>query len=205
MGPNNSSDDEVHSPDDIYEDSDGAGIEQSAIYEGVHFPCINEKVYTIVLTPRCDIYWSKADYIIMGGLVTAQQIFRYWLLKNKRTPPQIAGEEPLRSKNKVEKIHETFVHDYIGNRELRYHFLPSFKDRFPHSFVDFQLVESFNQNYITGLKKIAVLKSPWRESVPTRYAAYSGRIGTEDYSKQLVDEIMNQISDLTWVLTTNTP
>jgi len=192
MGLRNRSDSEVHSFQEIYENSFDADVEQSTIYKGVYFSCIKEKIFGIVLTPACDIYWQKANYIKIAGLLPAEQIFEQWLLKNGRTPLEIAGVDPLPSEKRVRNIHGAFVKDYIANREIRYHFLPSHKNIFPHSFVDFQLVESFEPDYIKKLEKIAVLKSPWRESIPARYAAYCGRLGTKTYSENLVEKIMTK-------------
>lgn len=187
---------ELDRVDEIYEDSFDDNVEQSAIYGKVYFPCIKEEVFAIVLTPVCDIYWDKADYIRMAGFIPAEQIFEQWLRKNEFKPEQIIGIEALRSQKQVTKVHEKFAKDYIGNREIRYHFVPSYKGRFPHSFVDFQLVESFAPSDVKGFEKITVLRSPWKESILPRYAAYCGRVGTKAYSKSLVQEIINQISHL---------
>ena len=190
---------ELDRVDKIYEDSFDDSIEQSTIYRGVHFPCIKEEIFAIVLTPTCDIYWDKAQYIRMVGFIPAEQIFEQWLKKNKFSPEQIIGIEPLGSEKKVEKLHRRFAKDYLGNsREIRYHFIPSYKEKFPHSFVDFQLVESFSPGDVEGFEKVAVLKSPWRESILARYASYCGRVGIKTYSEKLIDVIVDQISRLTW-------
>lgn len=189
---------EVSNPEEIYEDYVGADPEQSAIYKGVRFTCITAEMFGIVVTPACDIYWKKAQYVKIAGILPVEQVFFAWLEKNGCTPEQIAGITRLPSKTKVDKLHNRFAEWYIKNREIRYHFLPSCQDIFPHSFVDFQLVESFYPDTIRKLEKITVLKSPWRESIPARYASYCGRIGTKEYSKNLVEDIIGQTSHLKW-------
>jgi len=191
--------DELESLDEIYEDSFDDRIEQSAIYRGVFFPCIKKDIVAIVLTSVCDIYQDKADFIRMAGFIPTERIFEKWLQKKyDYTPEQIIGITPLRSQTKVENTHASFVKDLLGQKEIRYHFVPSYKDKFPHSFADFQLVESFSPSDVRGFDKVAVMKSPWKESILARYAAYCGRVGTKAYSKNLTDLIMNRISHLTW-------
>lgn len=187
---------EVSDPEEIYEDSPGPDVEQSAIYKGVHFSCINEEIFGIVVTPACDIYWKKAQYVKMAGILPAEQVFFAWLEKNGCTRDEIGGIVAVRSKKRFNNLHNNFAEWYIGNREIRYHFLPSYQDILPHSFVDFQLVESLYPDSTKKLEKIAVLKSRWKEAIPARYASYCGRIGTKDYSKKLVGDIINQVSDL---------
>lgn len=191
--------DELESLDEIYEDSFDDRIEQSAIYRGVLFPCIKKKIVAIVLTPVCDIYQDKADFIRMAGFIPAERIFEKWVEKKyDYTPEQIIGVTPLKNQQKVEKTHTNFAKDLLGQKEIRYHFVPSYENKFPHSFVDFQLVESFSPSDVRRFDKAAVMKSPWKESILARYAAYCGRVGTKAYSKNLRDVIMDKISRLTW-------
>lgn len=74
MSVQNDPQNELESLDDIYQDSFDDSIEQSAIYRGVLFPCIKQEIVAIVLTPVCDIYWEKAQYIRMAGFIPAEQI-----------------------------------------------------------------------------------------------------------------------------------
>jgi len=191
--------DELKSLDEIYEDEFDDRIEQSAIYKEVFFPCIKKTIVGIVLTPVCDIYQDKADFIRMAGFIPAELIFEKWLQKKYAyTDEQIAGITPLKNKKKVSNTHTSFVNDLLKQREIRYHFISSCRDEFPHSFVDFQLVESLPLSDVNKSNKVAVMKSPWKQSVLARYAAYCGRVGTKEYSTSLTDLIMNRISRLTW-------
>lgn len=135
----------------------------------------------------------------MAGFIPAEGIFEKWVEKKyDYTAEQIIGVTPLKSQQKVERTHTNFAKDLLGQKEIRYHFVPSYKDKFPHSFVDFQVVESFPPSDVKGFDKVAVMKSPWKQSILARYAAYCGRVGTKAYSEKLMDVIMNQISCLTW-------
>ena len=163
------------------------------------FPRIKKTIVGIVLTPVCDIYQDKADFIRMAGFIPAELIFEKWLQKKYAyTGEQIAGITPLKNKKKVSNTHTSFVNDLLKQREIRYHFISSCRDEFPHSFVDFQLVESLPLSDVNKSNKVAVMKSPWKQSVLARYAAYCGRVGTKEYSTSLTDLIMNRISRLTW-------
>ena len=189
--------DKLHDFDEIYENPENNDVEQSAIYAEVSFSCVTRTRFGVILTPICDIYWQKADYVKVAGLIPADRILEQWLLKSKKlTPEQIVGGQPLKSQAKVETIWKDFVKWYVNNREIRYHFLPSYRDIFPHSFVDFQLVESFRLPDIQGYTKVAVLKPPWGAEVLGRYSSYCGRIGTRDYSEELLGQIMGAICRL---------
>lgn len=191
--------DELESLDEIYQDSFDDRIEQSAIYRGVLFPCIKKKIVAIVLTPVCDIYQDKADFIRMAGFIPAERIFEKGVEKkyeytprtdNRSNPPK----EPAESRESPYQLCERFARAK-GNK---YHFVPSYENKFPHSFVDFQLVESFSPSDVRRFDKVAVMKSPWKQSILARYVAYCGRVGTKAYSKNLRDVIMDKISRLTW-------
>ena len=68
------------------------------------------------------------------------------------------------------------------------------QDFFHHSVIDFQLVETKKYYYelFSELndKKIAQLKSSWRESVLVRFSNYNSRIGVIDYDDDFVDQLL---------------
>ena len=76
------------------------------------------------------------------------------------------------------------------------YFLPELKGVIKNSFIDFQVVQTFNIAEIENYKKLTVLRSPWREAIPSRYAAYCLRIGTPEYTKDSLRTVFDNISNL---------
>ena len=183
---------------EMYRGPQNSDVEQSAIFAEVYFCFLEAYIYAVVLTPVCDIYQAKADFIILVGLMSAKSIFRTWLTKQKNPPTekQIAGVDTLSEGKRPESFHKGFMKDLIGHKEIRYHFLPAYKDAFPHSFADFQLVQSIEVAKLKECEKVATLNSPWKEALSQRYSAYCGRVGTRPYSDELNEAIMPTISNL---------
>ena len=64
--------------------------------------------------------------------------------------------------------------------------------------VEFQLLEirKYSNEFYTELleKKIAGLKSSWKEALPVRYSSYYSRIGVEDLSEKFIESIFKDFS-----------
>ena len=185
----------IDDPSDIYEARFDAEVDQSAIYAEITFTCIGKPSYAIVLTPICDIATKKLSYITLAQIIPANIIYEMILFNEKLSEQQMIGVEAVGS-GKLKHIKDEFLKNYLKNRVYRYHFLPKLNGILDNSFIDFQVVQTFSIEELIKHKKTAVLKSPWRESIPARYAAYSVRIGTPDFSDNLFDSIHNEISEL---------
>ncbi len=183
---------------EMYQDAKDNEVEQSAIFRKVYFWSLKDNIFAVVLTPVCDIYRTKADFINLVGLVPARALFRQWLIKQQNPPTekQIAGLETFSKERTVTSFHKGFLSDVIGQKEIRYHFLPAYKDVLPYLFADFQLMQSIKVAQFTKCKKVVTLNSPWREALSQRYSAYCGRVGTKPYSNELKKGIMATISNL---------
>ena len=80
----------------------------------------------------------------------------------------------------------------------RYYYIPGLDSYYEPSAIDFQLIEvkKYTKKLFEGLKekKIASLKSSWKESIPVRYSSYSSRIGVEDLSQKFIEKIFQSYS-----------
>ncbi len=179
---------------EAYEDKVNESIEQSAIYANVEFACLKKKCLAVVLTPICDIATKRCPYLTLAPIIPAQIIYDTFLLKNQITDEQILGVISVTAKQ-FKSLKEDFIDQYIRNNVYRYHFMPRLEKIFDSSFVDFQVVQTFSVDEFK-YSKIALLKSPWREAVPSRYAAYCLRIGTPNYSDTLLESFYQGISHL---------
>jgi hypothetical protein len=189
-------DKEVSSGGALYADSFDDSIEQSAIYNQVFFECVGQNLPAIVLTPRCDILHPRGELLLtVSGVFPASIVFEEFLRKKGLREDQIAGLEPT-PKSNYRGFPKEFKDYYLKNRTLEFHFLPAYKDKLPHSFVDFRVVKTLLSQELDDKNKIAVLISPWRESVPARYAAYSLRVGVADFATEFLEAVIGEISTL---------
>lgn len=188
------SDETVLAGDELYVEDFHASIEQSAIYSDVLFECVREKLPAIVLTPQCSILHPRGELLLtVSGVFPAAIVFEQFLKKKDLPEVQIAGLEPA-PKKPYEGFSKEFKQYYLKNRVLEFHFLPAYKNTLPHSFVDFRIVKTLEAKELTRRKKIAVLKPPWRECVPSRYAAYSLRVGVREFADDLLDNVIEKVS-----------
>jgi len=186
----------VSSGEELYCGSFDDSIEQSSIYDKIVFDSVGRELPAIVLTPYCEILHSGKEFLLtVSGLLPAQLVFEEFLEKKGLTQDKILGRESIKQKP-YEKFVEEFKEHYLGNRTLKYHFLPASGYKLEHSFIYFRIVKTFLAKELKDKVKIAVLKSPWRESVPSRYAAYSLRIGVPDFTAEFLEVIIGKISNV---------
>lgn len=189
-------DKEVSSSEELYADSFDDSIEQSAIYNQVFFESVSQELPAIVLTPRCEILHPKGELLVtVSGVFPASIVFEQFLRKKGLPQDQIVGSE-LTPKSKYKGFPKEFKDYYFKNRVLEFHFLPAYKGKLPHSFVDFRVVKTLLPEELHDKNKISVLISPWRESVPARYAAYSLRVGVKDFADDFLEDVLKDISTL---------
>ena len=168
-------------------------LDQSAIYDKVLFEFLGKTYPAIILTPTCDIVTKKANYLTVAQIIPARWVYVKICMSRGLTDDQIAGVAQTEP-NVQKSIKKDFVEHYMENRTYRYHYLPKRDKVFEDSFIDFQAVKTLYPKVLQEHKKIAALKSPWREAVPARYAAYCLRIGTPNYSKRLLDYCFAEIT-----------
>jgi len=166
-------------------------LDQSVILEGVYFIGTDETSLGIVLTPTCDFEQKKAELIQLCQLRDAFDWIAILIQHDWKklglvdaNGNRIAG--PL-SVNKTNELSDK-LKNVIGQRFPRYHWLPPFVGSKRPWVADFQNVTSLTQEALEGAQIVAALESPYRESLPTRYAAYMGRVGTPDYPAAQVQE-----------------
>jgi len=178
---------------EIYEQVIGEEIEQSSIYDSVLFACFDKAYPAIVLTPICDIVSRRAEYLKVAQIIPAQLVYEEFLESKGVTELEMSGVQALGRKRAL-GLKKEFTEQFMKNRVYRYHFLPRLRDILADSFVDFQIVQTVHAENLKGPKKLALLKSPWRECLPSRYAAYCLRIGTRPYSDKFLGTVHDSIS-----------
>lgn len=188
-------------PEEVFNCNCHQEVEQSAIYSDIKFHCYEnpENGHGIILTSQCDIErFTSEDYILVARLAPVAEVFSYWLqVKNNFTEEEISGEVPIpEQKTKRKGILKNFKNKYMQNQTFAYYYLPCFEENFPHSFVCFEITECLPVRKLKPENKICVLRSPFREAVPTHYASYIGRIGVPPYREEFLSELLNGICKL---------
>lgn len=180
---------------DLYLSTFHPHVEQSAIYRGILFTAVDEKDFGIVLTSQCDIQNNTANnHLLVARIVPVGEFFAYWVhTKNGYTVDEAYGKAlPPKDKPQRGRLVREFADNYLKNQTMGYHFLPEIKEIMKGSLICFDITECMMIKDIASQEKIAVLKSPFRESVPAHYSAYAGRIGTpaieRKYLRTVVDD-----------------
>lgn len=170
--------------DQVYMQPSHGTVEQSAIYENVHFTSVDENCHAIVLTSQCDIQTADpSSYILIARIAPVACIFNWWLItQNGYTDEEVQGNVRTGgNKKKRKNVTKDFAGSYMRNQTFAYYFLPEIESRMPASFVCCDITECVRKDELEHHNKIAVLRSPFREAVPTHFAAYIGRIGTPSF------------------------
>jgi len=177
---------EVTSPGEIYFDKPNDEIEQSAIVGGIHFHSLGKEYDGICVSPQCEI--GKADrahYFTFCLLQSLEFFVVAQLHRHGFDPEVIAGKRDKKppAKSQLKGFYNSLINDYLGNKTHRYYFLPGNDVNITDSVIDFEITECLSREQADALLKKGVLKSPWREDIPTRFASYIARIGTAHISK----------------------
>ena len=179
----------------MYNNDCNTEIKQCCILENIKFYSINDTFNGIVLTPICEIYQKKADYLIIAQIIPLKIFFETFLIENNFTDKEILGLNSI-DNNRIEKIHAKFRDKYLKNKTYRFHFLPENKCIFDNSIIDFNLIESINIKDFEKYNKICEIMPPWDASIISRFTAYCVRVGTNDFGNDFFKEVLNKISRL---------
>lgn len=177
----------VNVADQVYKVDAEPYVEQSAIYQDVPFVAQERfKSLGIVLSAQCDIErFTDNSYLLVARIQPIAGAFGLWLEEEKGyTEAEILGDTPVDPvKKKRRRVCEKFAKTYLRNKVVKYYFLPELLGVVDASFVCCEITQCIQVKEIEKLKKVCVLRSPFREAVPAHYAAYIGRVGTPVFKK----------------------
>lgn len=145
-------------------------LDQGVVLRDVYFYADDEKLFGLVLTPRCDIEQSKADFVQLCALYPMYQFIQAMLnstWSKLNDPTKVAD---LRGQ----------IRNLAKQRIPRYHWFDPLPGTQVPLIADFQHIASLLLHDLGDIELVAELASPFREQVPTRYAAYMGRVGVPD-------------------------
>ena len=162
---------------------------QSTIVDHVPFDTLGEEFRGIVLTPVCDFEQNKVELVQFAAIFDAAELLRGLVedqlqrdelvdvagnFRLDRLNAQARADVRAQVKNKLQGI---------AKRKLpRYHWLQELPGGKP-MVIDFQTTTALRVAQAEALPILAGLRSPYREEVASRYAAYMGRTGTPDFTE----------------------
>lgn len=173
--------------------------DQGDVIEAAYFAAFDKKLPAILVTPACDLEHPDAGVSLwtLVALFPDTEIARQVVAKELaqwNLPRGQDGSLSL-SVSKRNKLDER-VGNLIRQRYPRYHWVPVEVGGSPGNVADFNCVTSIPAEEVRQRgRRLASLVSSWREQLPARYAAYMGRIGTEDYEESDLRAHVDRIVD----------
>lgn len=136
----------------------------------------------IVITPSCDIFQKKTDFIHLAACIPLSYYKEYenYMTENKKDPKD---EKKLQdSKNSLARVIRS------GKRDC-YYFLPS-THFIQNSVIDFQQISTVPLKDIPTYTRVTKLDTPFAQSMIGFFIRYYTRIGTDDLDS---DYIINNL------------
>jgi len=180
----------------MFADEIPAKLDQSVVLKSLYFFALDEYFDAVVLTPACDIEQGKAELITSTALVSAWTLIAQ-LLKTDWKKENLVDDDGraiarAALTNTKRKWLANQVKQLMRQQFPRYHWLGPLKDGSDPLIADFQILSCISIDEARSAERIGVLVSPFREQLPTRYAAYMGRIGTPDTPVRVQEEWIGQ-------------
>jgi len=171
--------------------------DQGDVVEEVYFPSVDAKIPGVLMMPACDLDLNKVFVwtfvALFPDLEVARDVMRREL-EGWRLAPDHEGRFQV-SSGQRDQIRKR-LKDLLRNRYPRYHWLPVAIGAQPAHVADFSQVTSLPVEETRGSRRVCSLISSWREEVQARYAAYMGRVGTEDHrDEELTEHVDRLIAD----------
>jgi len=169
----------------IYEDVEPqARVDQGDVFGDICLPAIEARVTAIVVTPTCDVEQNKAQFVKFISTVELTFVIKI-IVDSVGIDESVFTSGDVISKSQYNNLIKVLRKNTTGDFLPRYYFLPEYSGFLPALYLDFQRVfvvpfQQVAQEYLAN--RIAKVASPWREQIVARYAGYSMRVGTPDYS-----------------------
>ena len=179
-------------PNLIEESDDTAPIDQSNIFDNIRFEALGLNLKGVLVTPACDIAQDKTSFFHFCPLRNFELLFPTIL--EKELNYDIEELKKDLSKTKKEKIIKKLT-DYIGNNVVRYHWLGELPTDKNYWYIDYQITSCLKMENVTIDDRIAILKSPLKESVINQYSTYMGRVGLPwetKHKEEMAEEIIER-------------
>lgn len=156
----------------------------------------------VLITPQCDIVQNNADFFLFVLTADFKNSFLKIVDPNYNLDEdQIKGLMEL-SKSKLKEIISNIIHHFHGVNANRFYYLPPnniTSESFDPYYLDFQRIITIPEEVLDSWKekRAVTIDDPFRAQILSRYISYVGRIGTPEYTKDEIFELLD-FSDLSF-------
>lgn len=170
----------------------GPEWDQGDIVESIYSSASQEELPAVLLTPACDVAQGKVDVwtfvTLFPDTIVAKNLVAKDMANWNLSGPPSASQQKALAKT---------LDGLLTQRFPRYHWLPIPIGTTAGHVADFCYVTTIPVEEAKKSKRVASLRSSWREQLPARYAAYVSRVGTDDFSQlELKSEVERLVSSV---------
>ncbi len=169
---------------------------QGDVVRSIFFYSEDEELPAILLTPACDVAQDKVDNWTFVALFPERAVVTQFseALMADWGPRRTADGKAILTQKQKSSI-QNRIRELVGQRMPRFHWLPVGIDGSESHVADFTCVTSLSaEEARVNLVRICSLNSSWREQIAARYAAYMGRVGTEDFDAAELDSHIERMA-----------
>jgi hypothetical protein len=173
-------------------------LDQSNIFHSIYFEAEKKELLGVLITPICDVKHPTYDFFHFCSVLPFDIVFLY-LFRNRNKIDNNSD-----AINKIKNITEKkFIKDQlqqmkyiINNQFFRYHWLGKIPENDGYWIIDYAMTSRLCKSELNISNRIAIIKSPLRESIFVRYSFFMGRVGLpindeviDKYSEEVLKEI----------------
>jgi hypothetical protein len=171
----------------------GEAWDQGDIVEGVYFAAFDKKMPAVLVTPACDVEQEKVDLWTFVALFPDVEVAKASVAKELAEWKLAAGMAP--SKNQRGALSKA-LRGLVAQRLPRYHWIPVKIGETAGHVADFSCVTALPVAEVKAeAKRVATLRSSWREQLPARYSAFMARVGTDDFKEEALAGEIERLVD----------
>lgn len=158
----------------------------------MYFAAFDAKMPGVLVTPSCDVEQEKVDLWTFVALFPDIDVAKAIVAKDLTDWKQ--GGAAL-SKGQRSALAKT-LRGLVCQRLPRYHWIPVKIGESPGHVADFSCVNALPVAEVKASgRRVATLRSSWREQLPARYAAFMARVGTIDFKEDAVATALERLVD----------
>ena len=145
----------------------------------------------MLVTPSCDVEQEKVDFWTLVALFPDVDVAKAVVAKDLESWNVASGA--VVSKGQRQALGKA-LRNLVEQRLPRYQWVPvGIGDARAHV-ADFTCITAVPVNEVkTKSRRLATLRSSWREQLPARYAAFMARVGTLDLNDDVLTQTIERL------------
>ncbi len=150
-------------------------LDQSNVFRDIEFTVVDKKLNAVLITPACDLAYSKGS-LLFCAVLNYEKLLPIEAEKSLSIDLKDCRENGC-SNTKKNNLKEKLIEPFLNLNVDRYHWLGRLPGVSGYWYIDYNFSECLDPQKLDLENRIAIVKSPLRESIPTRYSNYLNRIG----------------------------